>query len=54
VLLGRDWIHTNGCVPFTLYQCVIQWIDDEVEVVQADEDVCIVVAESQLTSKRGI
>jgi hypothetical protein len=54
VLLGRDWIHTNRCVPFTLYQCVIQWIDDEVEVVQADEDVCIVVAESQLTSKRGI
>jgi hypothetical protein len=54
VLLDRDWIHANGCVPFTLYQCVIQWIDDEVEVVQADEDVCIIVAESQLTSKRRI
>jgi hypothetical protein len=36
VLLGRDWIHANGCVLSTLHQCVIQWIDDEVEVVQAD------------------
>jgi predicted aspartyl protease len=24
VLLGRDWIHTNGCVPSTLHQCVVQ------------------------------
>jgi hypothetical protein len=23
VLLGRDWIHANGCVPSTLHQCVI-------------------------------
>jgi hypothetical protein len=48
VLLGRDWIHANGCVSSTLHQCVIQWIDDEVEVVQADEDVCITIAESQV------
>jgi hypothetical protein len=41
VLLGRDWIHANECVPSTLHQCVIQWVGDEVEVVQADEDVCI-------------
>jgi hypothetical protein len=33
VLLGRDWIHTNECVPSTLHQYVIQWIGDEVEVV---------------------
>jgi hypothetical protein len=48
MLLGRDWIHTNECVPSTLHQCVIQWIGDEVEVVQADEDVCITVTESQV------
>jgi hypothetical protein len=48
VLLERDWIHTNECVPSTLYQCVIQWIGDEVEVVQADEEVCVAVAESQV------
>jgi hypothetical protein len=34
VLLRRDWIHANECVPSTLHQCVIQWIGDEVEVVQ--------------------
>jgi hypothetical protein len=48
VLLERDWIHTNECVPSTLHQCVIQWIGDEVEVVQANEEVCIAVAESQV------
>jgi hypothetical protein len=53
VLLGRDWIHAKGCVPSTLHQCVIQWISDEVEVVQADEDVCITVAESQVDIQEG-
>jgi hypothetical protein len=53
VLLGRDWIHANGCVLSTLHQCVIQWIDDEVEVVQADEDVRIVIAESQVGIQEG-
>jgi hypothetical protein len=53
VLRGRDWIHTNECVPSTLHQCVIQWINDEVEVVQADEDVCIAVTESQVDIQGG-
>jgi hypothetical protein len=48
VLLGRDWIHANECVPSTLHQCVIQRTGDEVEVVQADEEVCVVVVESQV------
>jgi hypothetical protein len=48
VLLIRDWIHANECVPSTLHQCEIQWIGDEVEVVQADEQVCVAVAESQV------
>jgi hypothetical protein len=48
VLLVWDWIHGNGCVPSTLHQCVIQWIGDEVEVVQTDEEVCIAMAESQV------
>jgi hypothetical protein len=45
VLLGRDWIHANECVPSTLHQCIIQWIGDEVDVVQADEEVCVAMAE---------
>jgi hypothetical protein len=48
VLLRRDWIHANECVPSTLHQCVIQWISDEVEVVQADEEVCIAMVESHV------
>jgi hypothetical protein len=46
MLLGQDWIHTNECVPSSLHQCVIQWIGDE--VVHADEEVCVAVAESQV------
>nr|CAH66133.1 H0622G10.2 [Oryza sativa] len=25
LLLGRDWIHANGCIPSTMHQCLIQW-----------------------------
>jgi hypothetical protein len=48
---GREGtLHTNECVMSTLHQCVIQWIGDEVDVVQADEEVCVAVAESMFTS----
>jgi len=36
VLLGRDWIHTNCCIPSTMHQYLVQWNGDEVEVVPAD------------------
>jgi hypothetical protein len=39
VLLGRDWIHANCCIPSTMHQCLIQWDGDEVEVVHADDSV---------------
>jgi hypothetical protein len=32
----RDWIHANRYIPSTLHQFLIQWIDDEVQVVHAD------------------
>jgi hypothetical protein len=48
MLLRWDWINTDECVPSTFHQCVIQWIGKEVEVVQADEEVCIAMAESQV------
>jgi hypothetical protein len=25
VLLGRDWIHANCCIPSMMHQCLIQW-----------------------------
>jgi hypothetical protein len=36
VILGQDWIHANHYVPSTLHQFLIQWINDEIEVVHAD------------------
>ncbi|KAK1698114.1 hypothetical protein QYE76_014811 [Lolium multiflorum] len=44
VLLGRDWIHANCCIPSTMHQCIIQWDGDEVEVVHADDSVEISLA----------
>jgi hypothetical protein len=37
ILLGRDWIHANWCIPSMMHQCLIQWDGDEVEVVHADD-----------------
>jgi hypothetical protein len=53
VLPGRYWIHANECVLSTVHQCVIQGIGDEVEVVQADKDMCITVTESQVNIQGG-
>jgi hypothetical protein len=46
LILGRDWIHANKCVPSTLHQILIQWVDDEVEVVHGDNSACVAVANS--------
>jgi hypothetical protein len=46
VLLGRDWIYANGCVPSSLHQYVVQWVGDEVEVVEADDSACVALVES--------
>ena len=46
VLLGRDWLHANQCVPSTLHQQLIQWVDDEVEIVRADDSAFIALAEA--------
>jgi hypothetical protein len=53
VLPRRDWIYANEFVLSTLHQCIIQWIDDEMEVVQANEDVCIIITESQVDIQGG-
>ena len=45
LLLGRDWIHANCCVPSTMHQCLIQWHRDNVELVRADESVSIATAD---------
>jgi hypothetical protein len=46
VILGCNWIHTNRCVPSTLHQFFIQWIDDEIEVVRIDASAYIALADA--------
>jgi hypothetical protein len=46
LILDRDWIHANQCIPSTLHQMLIQWVGDDVEQVHADVSACIVVADA--------
>uniref|UniRef100_A0A0A9CRF3 Peptidase A2 domain-containing protein n=1 Tax=Arundo donax TaxID=35708 RepID=A0A0A9CRF3_ARUDO len=45
LLLGRDWIHANCCIPSTMHQSLIQWIGDQVEIVSADKAVSVASAD---------
>jgi hypothetical protein len=45
VLLGRDWIHANCCIPSTMHQCLVQWIGEEVEIVSADSSSTVAIAD---------
>jgi hypothetical protein len=53
VIIDRDWIHTNRCIPSTLHQFLIQWIDDEIEVVQADVSAYIALADAMTDWQHG-
>jgi hypothetical protein len=46
LILGRDWIHANKCVPFTLHQMLLQWVGDDVEQVYAGASACIAMADA--------
>ena len=48
VILGRDWVHANQCVPSTMHQFLIQWVDDEVDVVHADNLACVALADASV------
>jgi len=50
LLLGQDWIHANCCIPSTMHQCLIQWIDDTVEVVYVDLSFSIASVEAHTWS----
>ena len=49
-LLGWNWIHANCCIPSTMHQCLIQWIDDSVEIVSADSSFSVALAEARIVS----
>jgi hypothetical protein len=44
ILLRRDWIHANYCIPSTMRQCLIQWDGDKVDVVHVDDSIKISLA----------
>ena len=50
LLLGRDWIHANCCIPSTMQQYLIQWVDDTVELVSADSSFSVASAEAHIVS----
>jgi hypothetical protein len=52
-ILGRDWIHANRCVPSTLHQFLIQWIDNEIEVVRMDASTYVAIANATADWQHG-
>jgi hypothetical protein len=48
IILGQDWIQANRCIPSTLHQLLIQWVDNNVEVVHTDTSACIAMANSSI------
>jgi hypothetical protein len=48
VILGRDWVHANHCIPSTLHQFLIQWVGEDVEVVHVDTSACIAMVDSSI------
>jgi hypothetical protein len=46
LILDRDWIYANQCVPSTLHQMLLKWIGDDVEQVHADASAYIAVADA--------
>ena len=53
VILERDWIHANSCVPSTLHQFLIQWVNDEVEIIHADTSTYISQADASADWRYG-
>jgi hypothetical protein len=54
LLLGRDWIHANCWILSTMHQQLVQWVDDDIEVVQADDSVSVANVEPAFWEYQGI
>jgi hypothetical protein len=54
LLLGCDWIHGNCCIPSTMHQQLVQWVDDDIEVVHADDLVSVANVEPAFWEYQGI
>jgi hypothetical protein len=54
LLLGWDWIHANCCIPSTMHQQLVQWVVDDIEVVQVDDLVSVANVEPAFWEYQGI
>jgi hypothetical protein len=54
LLLRRDWVHANCCIPSTMHQCPIQWQGDDIEVVSIDATVSVAAANASAWEFDGI
>jgi hypothetical protein len=48
LILGRDWIHANCCIPSSMHQFLIQWVDDVVELVYSDSFAEVATADAPM------
>jgi hypothetical protein len=48
LILGRNWIHANRCIPSIMHQFLIQWVGDAVEVVHSDSSADVASADAPL------
>jgi hypothetical protein len=53
VILSRDWIHANHCVPSTSHHLLIQWINDEIEVVHTNASASIALVDPTADWQHG-
>ena len=54
LLLGRDWIHANYCIPSTMHQCLAQWVGDKIEIVPGDSSYVIASAKADTYERTSI
>jgi hypothetical protein len=52
LILGRDWIHTNCCIPFSMHQFLIQWVDDAVEIVYSNSSAKVATVDAPMLGGR--
>jgi hypothetical protein len=48
LILGRDWIHANCCIPSSMHQFLIQWVEDAVEIVYSDSSAKVATANAPM------
>jgi hypothetical protein len=51
---GAYSLHANCCIPSTMHQQLVQWVDDDIEVVQADDSVSVANVEPAFWEYQGI